>query len=267
MPACGSQISDRPFIPNGPRYPLARRHEPAPWADNVVGGGGGVVAEDLILPVPETMSAVYLVPAALSPRAAQDLTVAGLDARAGSPVAVAARMMLDAGAVTIASAPYSAGEFVMIRARSRPGWPPMHEWAGRACAAVLAAEAGVSLVDTAIPQVLTAEAALRTLPAAEDGRFRLADWVLVFQSAGSGGLRMTTRGMGRFGLPELQVRNVPPQLGRAWTHVLNGVASRLLGTWLHALRDQAGSAFARMPERLEIREGDIARAYDAPGAG
>ncbi len=225
------------------------------------------MAEDLILPVPATMSAVYLVPAALSPRAAQDLTVAGLDARAGSPVAVAARMMLDAGAVTIASVPSSSGEFVMIRARSRPGWPPMHEWAGRTCAAVLAAEAGVPLVDTAIPQVLTADAALRTLPAAEDGRFRLADWVLVFQSAGSGGLRMTTRGLDRFGLPELQVRNVPPQLGRAWTHVLNGVASRLLGTWLHALRDQAGPAFARMPERLEIREGDIARAYDAPGAG
>jgi hypothetical protein len=267
MPACGSQISDRPFIPNGPRYPLARRHEPAASAANVVGGGGAVVAEDLILPVPETMSAVYLVPAALSPRAAQDLTVAGLDARAGSPVAVAARMMLDAGAVTIASVPSSAGEFVMIRALSRPGWPPMHEWAGRACAAVLAAEAGVPLVDTAIPQVLTVDAALRMLPAAGDGRFRLADWVLVFQSAGSGGLRMATRGLGRFGLPELQVRNVPPQLGRAWTHVLNGVASRLLGTWLHALRDQAGSAFARLPERLEIREGDIARAYDAPGAG
>jgi hypothetical protein len=250
------------------------------------------VAEDLILPVPETMSAVYLVPAALSARAAQDLTVAGLDARAGSPVAVAARMMLDAGAVTIASVPSSsvslsgvglqefqgahpelvrvvtaAGEFVMIRALSRPGWPPMHEWAGRACAAVLAAAAGVPLVDIAIPQVLTADAALRTLPAAEDGRFRLADWVRVSQSAGSGGLRMTTRGLGRFGLPELQVRNVPPQLGRAWTHVLSGVASRLLGTWQHALRDQAGSAFARLPERLEIREGDIARAYDAPGAG
>jgi hypothetical protein len=49
--------------------------------------------------------------------------------------------------------------------------------------------------------------------------------------------------------------------------VLNGAASRLLGTWLHALRDQAGSAFARLPELLEVREGDIARAYDTPGAG
>ena len=143
----------------------------------------------------------------------------------------------------------------MIRAVSSPGWPPMHEWAGRACAAVVAAEAAVPLVDTATPQVLTADAALRTLPAAEDARFRLADWMLVFQSAGSGGLWLTTKGLGRFGLPELQVRNVPPQLGRAWTRVLNGVASRLLGTWQTLCATRPGwpslsclscSRFARM---------------------
>jgi len=250
------------------------------------------VAEDLILPVPRLMSAVYLVPVALSAEAARERAAAGLAARVASPVGVAARMMLDAGTVTVAAVPSSslppfggrlqeyrspdpelvrvitaAAEFVMIRAVCSPGWPPMHEWAGRACAAVLAAEAGVPLVDSATPQMLTADAALRTLPTAEDDRFRLADWVLVSQSAGRGGLRMTTKGLGRFGLPELQVRNVPPQLGRAWTRVLNGVASRLLGIWLRALRDQAGSAFAQLPELLEVRERDIARAFDAPGTG
>jgi len=249
------------------------------------------VAEDLILPVPRLMSAVYLVPVVLSAAAARDRAAAGLAARVTSPVGVAARMMLDDGTVTVAAVPSSslppfggrlreslgvdpglvrvvtaAGEFVMIRAVSSPGWPPMHEWAGRACAAVLAAEAGVPLVDTVTLQVLTADVALRTLPAAEDERFRLTDWVLVFQSAGPGGLRMTTKGLGRFGLPELQVRNVPPQLGRAWTRVLNGVASRLLVIWLRTLRDQAGSAFAQLPELLEVREGDIARAYDDPRA-
>jgi hypothetical protein len=238
------------------------------------------------------MSAVYLVPVALSAAAARERAAAGLAARVASPVGVAAQMMLDAGTVTVAAVPSSslppfggrlreyreldpglvrvvtaAAEFVMIRAVSSPGWPPMHEWAGRACAAVLAAEAGVPLVDSATPQVLTADAALLTLPVAEDDRFRLADWLLVFQSAGRGGLWMTTKGLGRFGLPELQVRNVPPQLGRAWTRVLNGVASRLLGIWLRALRDQAGSAFAQLPELLEVRERDIARAYDAPGTG
>jgi len=249
------------------------------------------VAENLILPVPELMSAVYLVPVALSAQAAKDRAKAGLSARMASPVGVAARMMLDAGAVTVQAVSSSvlpplpdrlqeylgvgrelvravveAREFVVVRASCPPGWPPMHEWAGRACAAVLAGQAGVPLVDTGTPKILAADAALRTLPGAgpEDARFRLADWMLVFQSAGSGGLCMTTKGLGRFGLPELQVRNVPPQLGKAWTRVLTGLASCLLGTWLNALRDRADAAFAQLPAGLEVREADIARAYDAP---
>ena len=247
------------------------------------------MAENLILPVPELMSAVYLVPLSLPAQAAKDRTAAGLSARIASPVGVATRMMLDAGAVTVHAMSSSslppvparlqeylgvaseliravaeAREFVVIRASCPPGWPPMHEWAGRACAAVLASQAGVPLVDTGTPKVLAADAALRTLPAADDARFRLTDWMLVFQSAGIGGLWMTTKGLGRFGLPELQVRNVPPQLGQAWAHVLTGLASSLLGTWLTALRDRAEPAFAQLPAVLEVREADIARAYDAP---
>jgi hypothetical protein len=249
----------------------------------------GTVAENLILPVPELMSAVYLVPLALSAQAAKDRATAGLSARVPSPVGVAARLMLDAGAVTVHAMSSSllppvpgplqeylgvagelirtvaeASDFVVIRASCPPGWPPMHEWAGRACATVLASQAGVPLVDTGTPKVLDADAALRTLPGTEDARFRLADWMLVFQSAGIGGLRMTTKGLGRFGLPELQVRNVPPQLGQAWTRVLTGLASSLLGTWLNALRDRAEPAFAQLPAVLEVGEADIARAYDAP---
>jgi hypothetical protein len=249
----------------------------------------GTVAENLILPVPELMSAVYLVPLALSAQAAKDRATAGLSARVPSPVGVAARMMLDAGAVTVHAMSSSslppvpgplqeylgvagelirtvaeASDFVVIRASCPPGWPPMHEWAGRACATVLASQAGVPLVDTGTPKVLAADAALQTLPGTEDARFRLTDWMLVFQSAGIGGLRMTTKGLGRFGLPELQVRNVPPQLGQAWTRVLTGLASSLLGTWLNALRDRPEPAFAQLPAVLEVGEADIARAYDAP---
>ena len=169
------------------------------------------MAENLILPVPELMSAVYLVPLALSAQAAKDRATAGLSARMASPVGVAARMMLDAGAVTVHAMSSSslppvpgplqeylgvaselvravaeASEFVVVRASCPPGWPPMHEWAGRACAAVLASQAGVPLVDTGTPKVLAADAALRTLPGAEDARFRLADWMAVFPRPGSG---------------------------------------------------------------------------------
>ena len=247
------------------------------------------MAENLILPVPELISAVYLVPVPLSAQAAEDRATAGLSARVASPVAVAARMMLDGGALTVHAVSSSslppvpgplqeylgvarelvravaeASDFVAVRASGPPGWPPMHEWAGRACAAVLAAQCGVPLVDAVIPKILAADAALRTLPRAQDARFRLADWMSVFHSAGIGGLGMTTKGLGRFGLPELQARNVPPLLGQAWTRVLTGLASNLLGSWLNALRDRAEPAFAQLSAVLEVGEGDIARAYDAP---
>ena len=247
------------------------------------------MAENLILPVPELISAVYLVPVPLSAQAAEDRATAGLSARVASPVAVAARMMLDGGALTVHAVSSSslppvpgplqeylgvarelvravaeASDFVAVRASGPPGWPPMHEWAGRACAAVLAAQCGVPLVDAVIPKILAADAALRTLPRAQDARFRLADWMSVFHSAGIGGLGMTTKGLGRFGLPELQARNVPPQLGQAWTRVLTGLASNLLGSWLDALRDRAEPAFAQLSAVLEVGECDIARAYDAP---
>ena len=101
----------------------------------------------------------------------------------------------------------------MVTATSRPGWPPGHEWAARTAAAALAAEAGRPIVDVFSPQVLDVGRAIRTLPD-EQGRIRLADWVQVPQSPGPLGFWLTTKGLGRFGLPELQTENVPPQLIR-----------------------------------------------------
>src|ERR1700757_1519637 len=111
MPACGSPISDRPLIPNGP-------------GANVVGGGGGDVAEDLILPVPRLMSAVYLVPVALSAQVAQARVAAGLDARLATPVGVAARMMLDAGTVTVTAVPSSSLPPFGVRLQENPEVDP-----------------------------------------------------------------------------------------------------------------------------------------------
>ena len=248
------------------------------------------VAENLILPVPEFMSAVYLVPLALSAEAAKDRATAGLSARMDSPVSVAAQMMLDAGAVTVHAvlssslppvpgplqqylgvaqelvrAVAEASEFVVVRASSQPGWPPMHEWAGRACAAVLAQPGRRSSgghVHTQGPGCGRGPADATPGPKRRQVQARGLDAGVV-QSAGIGGLWMTTKGLAGSGLPELQVRNVPPQLGQAWTRVLTGLASSLLGTWLNALRDRAKQAFAQLPAVLEVREADIARAYDA----
>jgi len=78
---------------------------------------------------------------------------------------------------------------------------------------------------------------------------------------------MTTKGLGRFGLPELQVHNVPPQLGGPWTYALGGLATRLLDLWLDALRRRDGAAFAEVPAEVEVGEADVASAYDTAGRG
>jgi len=252
------------------------------------------VAEDLILPVPDRLSAAYLVPVPRSGRPAAERLTSLLPGRAPGAAGAAARLMLEAGAITaepVASSAMpplpawlqrhlgvppelvavveEATELVLLQAAAEPGWPPLHEWGGRACAAVLAAEAGVPLVDAYTPKVMTAAAALGTLPGegSEAPGFRLADWMLVFSSPASAGLWMTTNGLGRFGLPELQVRNVPPQLGKAWTRGLIAVASCLLGTWLHAVRSHADTAFVQLPAELEVGPDDVTLPYGEAPAG
>jgi hypothetical protein len=122
------------------------------------------------------------------------------------------------------------------------------------------------LVDTFIPKVMAPEPAIAALPDATS-KLRLTDWVLVFGSAGHQGLWMTTKGLGRFGLPELQVSNVPPQYGEHWTSLLMGISARLLDSWLDALRVRDGAAFAEIPRILDISEADVASAYNADPHG
>ena len=85
------------------------------------------MAESLILPVPELMSAVYLVPLALSAQAARDRATVGLSALMASPVGIAARMMLDAGAVTVHA--MSSSSLPPVPARCRRAAAPVR--AGR----------------------------------------------------------------------------------------------------------------------------------------
>lgn len=147
---------------------------------------------------------------------------------------------------------------IVCQAVFRPGWPPAHEWHARGVAAGLAEATGGALVDMFTPQIIDPAAALRSLPGA-DGRVVLVRWVLVPQSAGEHGLWMTTKGLERFGLPELQVSGVPPQLATAWTRLLSGIAAALLRDWSRAL--QGEPSFVELPGRLTVTAGDVARAY------
>lgn len=249
------------------------------------------MAENLILPVPDMLQATYLVPTGGGSAAAKQHAIAALRTRVPDPVGTVARKMLEVGAVRVASVPGSAipalpaelqehlgidrdaldfvshaSSFVSFSAAWPPGWPPVHEAAARGCAAALAADLGAPLVDTFVPIVLEADSAIAALPDAAS-QLKLSEWVLVLQSAASGGLWMTTKGMGRFGLPELQVLNVPPQLGSPWTSLLLGVCARLLDLWLNALRARDGAAFVEVPSVFEVGEADVADVYSADPQG
>jgi hypothetical protein len=202
------------------------------------------MADTLVLPVPETLTAVYLVPATLSVAEMKERVLARLPEIAPDPLPMVAPKLIDGGLVKLRSVPASdmpplptqlqqylgvepacldavlrSESFCVISASWVPGWPPLHELVGRACAAALAADLAAPVVDTYVPQVLSAERAAAALPA-RPGVFRLASWMLAFQSAAETGLWFTTKGLGRFGLPELQVNNVPPQYGEPWNALL-----------------------------------------------
>ncbi|MEV4514023.1 DUF2314 domain-containing protein [Dactylosporangium sp. NPDC049525] len=234
------------------------------------------------LSVPELVEATYVVVTSHPPvdvqaaardaarRLPEPLRVGALRMLAGPLLSVTRSAVVDAPALPVpflevfgASAAQlrdlaAATHVVVCQAVFRPGWPPAHEWHARGVAAGLAQLTGGTLVDMFTPQILGPAAAVGSLPDA-DGRIVLVRWVLVPQSPGARGLWMTTKGLERFGLPELQVLDVPPALATAWTRVMSGVAAALVREWARALRGEP--SFVELPCRLVVTAADVARAY------
>ncbi|MGI5214039.1 DUF2314 domain-containing protein [Plantactinospora sp. CA-290183] len=248
-----------------------------------------IITDDFLpVPVPESLTATYLVPTTGELETSPARAVAALGGRVSGPVHDLARQMLDSPLMSVDTRPISefphlppdlltafgaseaqlarlaaATELVVVQASYRPGWPPAHEWAARTVASALAEAAGTDLVDVFALQFLDPAAALRSLPDAE-GRVRLIDWVLVPYSSDDGGLWFTTKGLRRFGLLELQAQGVPAHLTRAWGAVMTGVARRLLRAWTDELTDSEVPAFVQLPVLTSVTGHDIAVAYGNP---
>ena len=239
----------------------------------------------LPVPVPETLSARYLVPTSTPPGVTPAEALAGLGDRLSRPVRDLAGQQLDGPLMTAETRPISefpplpadllavsgatseqlrrlaaATHLVVVEASHRSGWPPTHEWAARAVATAMAASVGGDLVDVVGPQFVDAATALRSLPD-EAGRIRLIDWVRVRSSAADDGLWFTTKGLRRFGLLELQAHRVPVRLARPWGAVLTGVARRLLRTWTESLAEADPPAFVQLPIIASVTAHDIAAAH------
>ena len=236
-------------------------------------------AENLVLPVPGQLAAMYLVPVSMPGAAAQRVAGQAIARRVAEPLRSLARSLLGTPALAVAARPLAAFRSLSAEdlgepatdvvafatmASPRPG--PVHEWLTRAASAAFAAELGLPVVDGFARQVLSAGEALATLPGAPrlthvGGGFRLADWVAVRQA----GQCLTTCGLGRFGLPELRLDDVPPELHPAWTIALTGLGSRLLELLRRelrgALRRGGETAFVQVPDQIEISRVDVGAAY------
>jgi uncharacterized protein YegJ (DUF2314 family) len=243
------------------------------------------MADHIVLPVPEMLSATYVVPVARDPGEPLDVAKDYVRTRLEEPLRdlvldFADGPLASVGVLRPSEAPpppvellriFGASEadiravtkakhLVAIRATYQPGWPPAHEWSARAIAAGVASWAGAPIMDSFVPHLVSVDQIERTYPT-EEAPLRLASWVLVPQSAGDSGMRMTTKGLGRFGLPELQVENVPPQLAEPMTLAVSGLADALLAWWMEAVGGDERPAFVELTERFEFGVADVASAY------
>ncbi len=258
-------------------------------------------ADDLLLPVPEVVGAIYVVPTDRPP--ADPRAWLRTQSRWGRPVEAAVARFVDRGTVSVrpigelTSARYrsqapvarklasprepsfsietlgatGAGEKQLRRLRAashgivlaspgRPGWPPMADWATRAAAVALAEHLGTDIIDLPYDRVLTAADAADSLPDDETGQIRLADWLMVPYAVDTGGYWVTTIGLGRFGLPELQALAVPPNSVGQWAEAMPAIAGALLCRWCDVLARNRGAAFVTLPATLGVGPEDVATA-------
>jgi hypothetical protein len=256
--------------------------------------------DDLVLPVPETLSATYAVPTSLSADDVRRRAREAVQTRVPEQLRDTVAQWIEAGAVsvTVKSGPplesleslpqeftgvtpeqleilAGSAEFAWFSSGYPASVIPVHEWMARGSAAAFAAEIGAPVFDLYASRVLTADAALATLPSAGTAPLRMADWVHICDVTLHDRLWLMTNGLYRFGLPEVRVGNVPPKLRQELVMTLTGLAAKLHATLIGAAREsrdpQRGllemPAFVQIPAELDFHRADLDSAYGVPNRG
>lgn len=119
-----------------------------------------------------------------------------------------------------------ATHMVVIITHDLPRPPRLGLWLALAAARALAEASGGVVLDPDFPRLLPQEDNGEDLPAS--GRIHIGSHILVPQSIGNKGLLWTTtKGLSKFGLPELEVRDAPPNLNTPIGYLVTGAAQRL----------------------------------------
>lgn len=252
--------------------------------------GGTTILAMITVPVPEYLPSVYLIPTSappVTPAAAaaeqvrrhlraplRNRTLQLLETRLTVTVEPADEFPSLAGPWLEAfgrsdvhlQAARAATHVIAVRGTYAPAGPAAHLWAGRAVAYALATGFGAPVVDEALPRLLDAEQLGRSLPDAA-GVVPLGSWIMALHSPDEHGYWCTTFGLERFGLPDLQVVDVPPPYGGLWPIALTGLAQRLVELWGPEIRARPGAPFAELPEVVTFSAADVRAAYGREPAG
>jgi hypothetical protein len=252
---------------------------------------------ELVLPVPKTVSATYIVPVPtpMSAVEARQQASKAVEAKLTGPLRTLIAEWLAKGKVKVeveAAGPPPPGlrdkelfgtpeqrafltrarAFVRFSATQRASLIGLQEWKARGPAAVLAADLGAPVLDPQALQVLTAEDALAALPdttstipaSISDGitiGLEFKPWVRVDDAEYLGMIAVMTDGMRRFGLPELRMGPASPDLREELTTLLNGVAFRVWSDLIARAQDTPNAAgLLNLPRFLRVpTEMDIHR--------
>jgi uncharacterized protein YegJ (DUF2314 family) len=139
--------------------------------------------------------------------------------------------------------------------------PWVHLWAGLGAARGIAAGLEGIIYDLRAARFLLPGTCHQQLPAA--AWLGIVQHLSVLYSIGERGLGwVTTKGLEKFGLPNLEFRDVPPNLTPDAGRVMNGVAQKITGTLAVELRRPSNppGALVLDPE-IVVKPADVAAAY------
>ena len=264
--------------------------------------------EYLDVPVPDTLSASYVVPlpTPMTEAEVRWRVIDAIEQRLSGPLRTTVLYWLSQGPVSLSVTPTDwpapfdphlgdvtsdqitrladARAFAVISATERASLIAMQEWQARGPAAALAASLQVQLVDAHAPGTLSATDALASLPAmAYEGptgtdmgiRMSLTPWVSFETRACPDGTTWAlSRGMRRFGLPDLAVGGTERNLEDELTEILRAVTFRL---WTDLVMQAQATpkaeglvrlpASLRLPAEMGIHRRDLDAARGLPSKG
>ena len=155
---------------------------------------------------------------------------------------------------------------LLLRIRISSSDLPVGLWSMVAAGRALSAAFRGAVYDSVLNGFWDSSVASRDLPA--DGFLAVAEHTRILNSVDDRGLAwFTTVGMPQFGLPNLEVREVPPNVSERLGSLIRGVAQILVESVLAMVERRGPSRVMEIGPEIRITRADTARARGTPGKG